>query len=138
MSELINQHDNRSTARWKLMASVSAAALIASGIAAAEALASDDSSRPSVWIELGTQLESSNGADAPFGSHLYNRLDPSLTSPAKFQGELPWAIGPVAKLSFQPAGSDWVVSASVRYGRATSKRSTQEKTSPAPLSKVGK
>lgn len=138
MSELINKHDNCSTIRWKLMAGVSAAALIASGIAATEALASDDGSRPSVWIELGTQLEQPSGGDAPFNSHFYNHLDPSFTSPAKFQGELPRAIGPEAKLSFQPAGSDWTVSASIRYGRATSKRSTQEKTNPAPLHKVGK
>jgi hypothetical protein len=138
MSELIKKHDDCSTIRWKLMASVSAAALIASCIAAAKALASDDDSRPTVWIELGTQLEGSSGGDAPFASHLYDRLDPSLTSPAKFQSELPWAIGPEAKLSFRPAGSDWTVSASVRYGRATSKRSTQERTNPSPLSKVGK
>lgn len=138
MSELINKQHEGSSTRWKLMASASAAALIASGVAAAQARASENGSRPTVWIELGTQLEGSNGGDAPFDSNLYSRLDPSLSSPAKFQGELPWAIGPEAKLTFQPAGSDWDFSASVRYGRATSKRSTQERTNPAQLQKVGK
>jgi iron complex outermembrane receptor protein len=131
MSELIQKNDNRATIRWKLMASVSAAALIASSMAASEVLAADsDVSRPLIWIELGAQMERASG-DGPFTPEFYGSLDPSLSSPNKIQGELPWALGQEAKISLQPQDSDWIFSAGIRYGRAKSKRSAQPQTNAA-------
>jgi iron complex outermembrane receptor protein len=131
MSELIQKNDNRATIRWKLLASVSAAALIASSIAADETLAADsDVSRPLVWIELGAQLERASGGDDMFKPLFYGDFAPSLDSPAKIAGELPWAFGPEAKISFQPNDSHWLFSAGIRYGRAKSTRSSQQNTNP--------
>ncbi len=139
MSELINKTDNRAIIRWKLMASVSAAALIASGFTANEALAADNSdTRPLVWIELGAQMERANGGDSPLVPDFYSRLDPSLTSPAKIASELPWALGPEAKITFQPKDSDWVFSAGIRYGRSSNHRSPQARTNPGVFYNVYK
>ena len=137
MSELINKNDNRAAIRWKLMASVSAAALIAS--ACGDALAADsDTSRPLIWIELGAQLERANGGDSPFTPDFYSRIDPLLTSPAKIASELPWAFGPEAKISFQPIDSDWILSGAIHYGRSSNHRSPQFKTNPGTFYNVHK
>lgn len=131
MSELIQKNDNRPTIRWKLLTGASVAALIASACGTAEALAGDsDVSRPLVWIELGAQLERASGGDEMFKPPFYSDLAPSLDSPAKIAGELPWALGPEAMLSFQPRESDWIFSAGIRYGRAKSTRSSQQNTNP--------
>ncbi len=131
MSELIQKHDNRTTIRWKLLTGVSAAALVASAWNSAEALAADsDASRPQVWIELGAQLERASGGDDMFKPLFYDDLAASLESPAKIAGELPWALGPEAKISFQPNDSDWLFSAGIRYGRAKSTRSSQQNSNP--------
>ncbi len=116
MSELINTHDNRATIRWKLLTGASALALAAyvssAGIANAE-----DSSHPLIWLELDGQFAMQKtdldvyGPDflsaSPFdaGSH----LDLEKTRPNI------WNKG--ASLSFRPEGSDWILSASIRFGK---------------------
>jgi len=136
MSELIQKNDDRATIRLKLMASVSAAVLIASACSAGESLAADsDRSQPRVWIELGAQLERASGGDDMFKPPFFDDLAPSLDSPAKIAAKLPWAMGGEAKISLQPQESDWVFSAGVRYGRAKSTRNTQQNSNP-PSSRI--
>ena len=58
MSELMNRQCNARTLRWKLLATVSALALLGSVCAVGVAKASnDDTDRPIVWIELGGQFD---------------------------------------------------------------------------------
>jgi hypothetical protein len=137
MSELIDAGTNCSGFRWKLLATASTLALLASISTPADANAdADDAGRPTVWIELGGQLERTIGGGEAFAPLFFSHIDQSLTSPTEMEKELPWSIGPEGKLSFQPDGSDWVFSASIRYGRTNSRRSTQQKTKPTPFKDV--
>lgn len=105
----------------------------------------DDADRPTVWVEFGGQLEAmSRAQDAfapafldgpiplepyPFGTNPSfgpNKTPMPIVTPNIFEPVSPLAaqkppansFGGEAKLSFEPAGSDWVFSASVRYGRS--------------------
>jgi hypothetical protein len=122
MSELIHSNGRRDF-RWQLLTSVSALALVGSICAIDGARAdSDDSDRPTIWLELGGQLEHQTGQGDPYdppgianypSSPAYKPISPlQVEKPPLFSN------GAEAKLSFQPEESDWVFSASVRYGRA--------------------
>jgi len=135
MSELI---EIRAANRWKLMATVSAAALLAH-LHANEARA-EDTDRPTVWIELGGQLEAINGMKdvyaAPF---IVNHLNApyNLESPLN-EGQVGSAFGGEGKISFQPTGSDWILSAAVRYGRSNSKKNLHQQSTTQYRIKTGK
>jgi len=133
MSELIQKNDNRATIRWKLLTSASAAALIASACGIGDALAADDGSgKPQVWIELGAQIERANGGDSAFAAPFYGDLPPEIDSPATIINQLPWSLGPEAKISLQPDGSNWIFSAAIRYGRSSNHRSAHQVTYQPP------
>jgi iron complex outermembrane recepter protein len=137
MSELVNARANQKNFRWQLLANVSAIALLGSsyGVGAAQA-ADDNSDRPSIWIELGGQLSRLDDAQEAFAPHLMaNR--PSVLSPSqKFEQPPLYSIDEYGKVSFEPNGSDWVLSASVRYGRSGSDRDVREQTNPMTRSLV--
>ena len=127
MSELITTRTSANI-RLHLLASVSALTLIA-GLPQAAAASED---RPTVWIEAGVQLDRlSDGQESfapPFVSTL---LENPFTNPGKVQAPPRYAFGQEGRLSFSPEGSDWVFSASVRYGRANSSGNSHEETSPS-------
>ena len=67
MSELTNTHSDRSDFRWRLLTTVSAAALLASVCTVPEAKAADgDSARPPLWIDLGGQFAQQENDQAAF------------------------------------------------------------------------
>src|SRR5215469_7907488 len=106
MSELIDNRCERANFNGQLLATASALALIgyigAIGVAKAE-----DDDRPTVWIELGTQLERATGdghADSPL---FFQHIDSTFTSPKTIADSLPLTIGPEGKITFQPKSSDW-------------------------------
>jgi hypothetical protein len=137
MSELMNTRMDRKCLRRQLLSTVSAVTLLVSACSIGKADADDgDADRPTVWIELGGQIDRVVGGEEPFAAPFFGDLGKSLTSPEQIQKELPWSAGPEGKISFQPDGSDWVFSAAVRYGRTNSNRSTQQKTKPAQLKAV--
>ena len=150
MSELITIRDNQATIRWKLLTSVSAAALLVSAYGAAEAqAASSDGDRPPLWIELGGQFESlTNAQDALSPPFMASFTRPSLLSALNVQRPPAFAIAEEGAISFQPDGSDWVFSASIRYGRSAINRHHHHQTAnaivpvnipfPAPFSAFGK
>jgi hypothetical protein len=141
MSELIPNAARHEDVRWKLLATVSAFALAAAvGTPRAEA---DDADRPTVWIELGGQLEALrntqdtftapflNGAPTPTPfpfNHRYFGMTPTVISqpeqafdysqPLDAQHPPEQSFGGEAKITFMPDGSDWLFSASLRYGRS--------------------
>ena len=123
MSELIQKNDNRAAIRWKLMASVSALALIAS---VSDAVA-DNPDHPLFWIELGANADAITGLGDRFAPD-FTTLSPTPTpygngnSPIELQKPSRFTFGGEGTLTFQPQDSDWKFSAGIRYGRSRNKR----------------
>jgi len=121
MSELINKNDNRATIRWKLLTGASVLALSAyvSSLAAANA---DGANNPSIWIELGGQLDRQSGLGHTYvPDFIANNPDSPIVdpiSPLHYERPPLYAMGLDGKITFQPDDSDWSFSASMRYGRS--------------------
>jgi hypothetical protein len=133
MSESMNT--SRKNFQWQLLTTVSALALLGAAYNAGEAAAADsDSDRPTVWIELGGQLSRLNDGQETFApSFPGSPPRPSIFSPSQDFEELPQtSIDESGSVSFQPDNSDWVLSASARYGRAVSKKHVRQQTTPPP------
>ena len=125
MSELMNVNTARTHIRWHLLASASTAAVLLSTVASANA--GDDADRPTVWIELGGQLERISGGEEPFTPPFLSTI-PSFIQDSPLHVERParYGTGAEGKISFEPEGSDWIFSASLRYGRSVAKRHVHE------------
>jgi len=111
MTEIIQQNVRR-TLRYRLLLSVSSAAVL---VFVPEVRAED--SHPTVWIELG-------GAFDQFAHDSDTWVSPNLPDPISNPSPEPFGKTPAmgydfeAAIEIQPKGSDWIYSASVRYGRA--------------------
>jgi hypothetical protein len=134
MSELI-QARRHTAVRKQFLATASALALVAY-IAAIDAAKAEDA-RPTVWVELGGQLELLQGTTSPFTAPFM-----SVTpTPEPYQHvnlidtQHPsnHAFGLEGRISFQPEESDWVFSAAIRYGRSHTKRHLHHQTAVPPL-----
>jgi len=106
------------TTRRRLLGTASAIALSAPLIASNTAYAAD-ADRPVLWIEGGWHFEDVGGKNEQFvppldAATVANGF-PSITS---FEDLLGFSYGADGTISFQPENSDWVFSASIRYGRA--------------------
>ena len=122
MSELINERQTWAALQGQLLATVSALALT-SYIASTSLAKAEDAGRPTVWIELGGQMEQVQGPSTPFTAPFMTAITPTPDvyandifrndqKPAKL------AFGAEGKISFQPTNSDWVFSADLRFGRS--------------------
>ena len=120
MSELIQKHDNRATIRWKLLTGVSALALTAY-VSSADVAIAGDTSQPPIWITLDGQFAQQKNdlevfnpdflKSSPFAAELHLGLE---KAPPNI-----WNKG--AAITFQPEGSDWVLSAGIQYGKNSRK-----------------
>ena len=133
MSELMNERSAKRDVRWQLLTTVSVATLFAAVCGSRESKAADqDADRPTVWIELGGQMEHINGQGDAFapGFLAANPGSPVLqpTTPLQAQRPLPFNFGEEGKITVQPEGSDWVFSASLRYGRSNNAREVDHQT----------
>ncbi|HUJ02509.1 MAG TPA: hypothetical protein VLW75_02650 [Rhizomicrobium sp.] len=120
MSELIQKNDNCATIRWKLLTSASALAFV-SYVSSANVAGAEDSARPQIWIEVGGQFDQFSGQGSPFTPPFVNTFDwgaYDLKSPAGIQNMHVFSLEEDAGITFQPIDSDWIFSASVRYGRS--------------------
>jgi hypothetical protein len=127
MSELMTTKAGRGHFRWHLLSTVSAVTLWT--LAGAGTAGAEDSGRPTVWIELGGQLERVDGGLSPFApAFLTSQPRPAVeqTSPLAFQRPPRYSNGAEGKITFAPEGSDWVMSASLRYGRSNRDRRVHE------------
>jgi iron complex outermembrane receptor protein len=131
MSELMNFKVKERNFRWQLLATVSAAVLMAAGADQRSALAADDAEHPTVWIELGGQLEQINEGQQAFSPPFVANLPNNFFSPLKVQKPLRQSFGGEGMLSFEPNGSDWVFSAAVRFGRSNGVRQQHQQTANA-------
>src|SRR5262249_46993362 len=106
---------NRSGLRWQLLATASAIVLM-EALSAGEATAGSDSA-PLVWIELGGAYSQSVNDQTQY-------LPPFAEDsqfPGARQANLQKPPSPIwdepAKITPQPPGTDWSLSASIIYGR---------------------
>jgi len=135
MSELVNVREIGKNFRLQLLATASAIALIGcvyeTGAARA---ADDDNDHPLVWIELGGQLSRLDDGQDTFSPVFPNSPSrPSIFKPSQpFERQPLYSIDETGKISFEPDGSDWTISASIRYGRSISKKDINQQTNPAP------
>ena len=130
MSELINTHDNRATIRWKLLTGASALAL-AAYVSSAGMVRAEDSGHSQIWIELGgefTQLDNSQEPYLPPFVLSTPRIPAITVSPVGTEKNATFSLDSDAKISFQPAGSDWLFSARIQYGRDTKSKSLNQRT----------
>lgn len=124
MNELIQAQSHGKKIRWQLLAETSAVVL-AAYVSSAGVAKAEDVHRPTVWIELGGQF-AHQAADE-------NNFDPPFLTASPFQaGDFEKAPSgdsdANAKISFQPHGSDWIFSASVRYGKSSRPKSLFDQT----------
>jgi hypothetical protein len=121
MSELIDTRQNERNFRRQLLATVSTLALTGF-ISAHDAKADDNADRPIVWIELGGQLDRIDDGQQAFAPPFFAAAaTPAILAPMiDAQKQPPHSIGEYGKISFEPTGSNWLVSASIRYGHASS------------------
>jgi iron complex outermembrane receptor protein len=127
VSELENMSGAGRSLRCNLLATVSMLSLLGFAGAASHAETADvDQDHPTVWIELGGQLEWQTGQGDPYApSFVLNNPDiPAfqIASPLKAQDASLFSIGANGAITFQPAGSDWSLLASVKYGRSISNK----------------
>jgi iron complex outermembrane recepter protein len=133
MGELMNARNGGRDFRWRLLTTVSALALLASAYAVSEADAADnDADRPTLWIELGGQLEHTTGQGEPFAPAFLaaNPHSSVLQSATPLQAQNPpaFAFAEEGKLTFQPDDSNWVFSVAVNYGRSSNSKLVDHQT----------
>ncbi len=122
MSELIITNSG-SRAKRRLLTGASALALVA----ALPQMAAADDNRPTVWIEVGAQLERlTDGQDSFAPPFVTTLLENPFTPPAEVQRPPRYSFGQEARISFAPEGTDWVFSAAVRYARANRSGNSHE------------
>ncbi len=135
MSELIKTRRNVHAIRWQLLSTVSALALVTVGVAArAEA---EDADHPTVWIELGGQLERMSDKQETFAPGFLSKFENLNFQPVlPLQRPLQYANGAEGKISFEPSGAPWVFSAAIRYGRSNGKMANYQRV-PAQIYYLG-
>ena len=118
MAELIQLYRHGNQLRYRLLVTVSSAAILACIVLAQKAKATEaDGDHPTVWIEVGGAFDQMSAGETEW-------LPPNLTPPISNPKPLPFGKLPSIgldidlKVSFMPDNSDWVYSASIRYGRA--------------------
>jgi len=116
----------RSTARNHLLATASSMVLVCSICGGGPVLAAD---RPTVWLELDGSIGSVQDLTSDIGLPL-GPLVPSsgLVGPLVEKMNFARAYANDAKITFQPDDSDWLFSASIRYGRSRGKSSKVSQT----------
>lgn len=130
MSELSNSGQDAATLRRRLLAGVSTASILAACWMPSIVNASEDE-RPTFWIELGAQVERSGDGQERFAPSFVSQIDTNaFTSPLVTERPPRFAIGGEGKLTVEPAGTNWIVSAAVRYGRSNKSKSVHQETSP--------
>ena len=129
MSELITTPSRAIGAdfRWKLFATASTMALCVS-VGLAQTAMAEDADHPTVWIELGGQLERVTDNSEVFAPPFLEKFDPTLFhSVLPVQEPLHYSNGAEGKISFEPAGTNIVASASVRYGRSNGRKADYQR-----------
>lgn len=133
MSELIDVRGRQANLRWKLLATASGLALIG-GVSASSAAYAGEADRPTVWIEVGGQLERVAADHQPFAPAFTNQfLSDKLLSAASLEKAPRYSNGFEGSITIDPRDSDWAFVASVRYGRSNATRTSHNQPAPPVL-----
>ncbi len=134
MSEFVNTDKSNANTHRQLLATASALTLFGYGYGLTEVKAAEgDSDRPTVWIELGGQLERVDTHQEQFVPPFIvatPRPGAETVSPLSVDHSPRYSLGGEAKLTFEPDGSDWVFAAAVRYGRSKNHSNLHQQTYP--------
>lgn len=127
MSELIDKTECWTTFQCRLLATVSATALL--GIAVSSEAAAADAGEPTVWVEIGGQFDQLRNqqeiwvpdfTSTPHASPLVGGFQNLQKLPTT-------SVDASAELSFRPNDGDWIFSVSARFGK-TQRRKEASKT----------
>lgn len=130
MSELIESRIEQASIRRRLLATVSA--LVLTAYVATSQSRAEETDRPTVWIELGGQMEKVEGASSPFFAPFMSKAP----TPGPYHGDIfgagqkssNKALGFDGKVSFQQENSDWIFSIAARFGRSHADRALHQQT----------
>jgi hypothetical protein len=117
MSELIQKSDNRATIRWKLLTGASALALCAY-ISAGDTAKAEDASHPAISLEVDGQFSQQNNSVETYVPSFLLASPFDAASHADLEKGPPTIWDKGAKITYQPDGSDWVLSLGIRYGKS--------------------
>ncbi len=141
MNELMMMGPAGCDSRKRFLATASALALLTSFCAVAPAQAAEDAARPTVWIELGGQLERIDGGQDAFApSFVTKHLNApyNVISPLSAQKLPRYGFGGEAKVSFKPDDEGWLFSAAIRYGRSNADKHLHQQTKTNLVQKTAK
>jgi iron complex outermembrane receptor protein len=133
MGEQINKRHNTESLQRRLLTSVSMLALLA--LVTPLRAEADETDRPTVWIELGGQFERMDGTGEPYApafvaayrdSDVFHPISPSQADKAPL-----FAIGAESSISFEPTDTNWVLSASILYGRSNGNKHVHHQVTPS-------
>jgi len=127
MSELKNKQSGHGEFRRQLLISVSSIAILAL-VHGVESARAEDTGHPLVWIELGGQMEQMSGNQEAFAPPFAVNMPNTFFSLTGAQNLAQYSFGGEGSISFEPSQSDWVFSASVRYGRFVGIRQRHQET----------
>ena len=132
MTELNLQRD-AGVLRLHLLVTVSAVTL-ANVIGICSATAAEEGGHPTVWIEVGGQLERNDVSHEIFAPPFFQYAEPDDNQAMTGAQQGPnYSLGGEGKVTIAPEGSDWVFSVAAKYGRAnTSKHFHHESAGLAP------
>jgi len=123
MNELMQLRNDRVSIRWRLLTTASIVAMAGNAVFPNATLA-ESGGQPSIWIELGAQMERVDGGQSAFAPGFFNTItNNGLTSPLAIDRLARYSNGLEGKVSVLPDGMDWVFAAAVRYGRSNGNRS---------------
>ncbi len=132
MSELICKNSGHANARWRLLTGVSVIGIELSTCASPSAARAEDADRPTVWIELGGQLNRMEAGQEIFAPEIMEDR-PSIFAPSqKFEKPPRYGFEEMGAISIEPNHSGLVFSVAVRYGRSKSNKHVQQQTNPEP------
>jgi len=121
MTELNLQRDE-SVLRLQLLVTVSALTLV-NVVGLSGATAAEEGSRPTVWIEVGGQLERNDVSQELFVPPFFQYAEPAdLRAMTGAQEGPTHSLGGEGRITFTPEDSDWVFSVGAKYGRANTSR----------------
>jgi hypothetical protein len=133
MSELTNQIGKHPAFKDRLLATASAFALI--GMASVSPVrAEDEADRPTVWIELGGQLERIEANQKAFAPDFTGQFESDgFLSPGQVERTPRYANGIEGKISIDPEDSSWIFSAAIRYGRSNTAKTSHNQVATPPV-----
>jgi len=134
MSELMNGAVRNTALRYWLLTTVSASACV---LTAFVARAEIDSDQPTIWIDVGGQLERVEATREPFAPTFTQQFEAdNYLLPDHVQKSPRYGNGFEGKLEVDPTGSPWSFAASLRYGRSNSAATSHHQVSKDPQFKV--